>query len=100
MEKLVRDRIAQRVLDEDGPACRRASEVEFPVLLAAKLVEEAREFQAAPTLAEMADVAEVMQALCEHYGWSPAALSQARRDKIACNGAFDRRFVLEVADVG
>lgn len=99
MEKLVRDRIAQRVLDEDGQ-CRRASDVEFPVLLAAKLVEEAHEFQAAPTLSELADVAEVMQALCEHYGWRPDALAQARRDKIARNGAFDRRFVLEVADVG
>jgi len=101
MEKLVRDRVPQRIRAAGGDVVgQRASDDEFPVLLAAKLIEDAHAFQKMPTLAALADVAEVLQTICGYYGWRPDAFSQMRRERISRDGGFDRRLVLEVADVG
>lgn len=94
--KLVRDRIPDLIRHNGGePRTRRLSEEEFATALAAKLVEEAEEFAATPTVEELADVLEVIHALAPTTGSSLDDVEVARRAKAAERGAFHERLQLE-----
>ena len=94
--KLVRDRIPELINRNGGEAhTRRLSDEEFATALARKLVEEAEEFIATPTVEELADVLEVVHALATATGSSLEEVEAIRRSKAAERGGFDQRLLLE-----
>ena len=80
--KLVRDKIPE-IIEADGKTCktRILSDEEYIASLEAKLNEEVAEYQADKNLEEMADVLEVLQAICLARGYSLEELKeQIQRD--------------------
>lgn len=94
--KLVRDRIPQIISGNGGVAHVRviASDDEFIVELSKKLIEEAREVQETPSIEELADVKEVLDALVEATGYTQNDLEEAQTKKATSNGAFKKRLFL------
>ena len=98
--KLVRDRIPELIRARGAePITRVLDEAEYDAALRDKLVEEARELQAATNpaelLAEAADVYEVLAALAERLGVGLDAIAEAARHKRNERGAFEDRIWLE-----
>jgi predicted house-cleaning noncanonical NTP pyrophosphatase (MazG superfamily) len=91
-EKLIRDLVPS--LAHTKLHTRIAAPEELPKLLGAKLVEEAAEFAAEPSLEELADVLEVLDAILVQYNWTPAQLFSMRQAKADTRGAFRFRVVL------
>lgn len=93
MSKLVRDKIPQII----GPSAkfREADEPEYKKALAAKLLEEAAEFEKEPSPEELADVLEVVSAIVRAYGWPMMEVTKVRMDKAEKRGKFDKRYILE-----
>ncbi len=89
MGKLVRDKIPE-IIEADGkkPITRILSQEEYLAELDTKLNEEVAEYQADKSVEEMADVLEVLYALCEARGYSIEELQRVREDKRAKRGGF------------
>ena len=67
--KLVRDRIPEIIAAEGKtPVWRTLAPEEYLPALAQKLTEEADEFRQGPCMEDMADILEVIDALCAAYG--------------------------------
>jgi predicted house-cleaning noncanonical NTP pyrophosphatase (MazG superfamily) len=100
--KLVRDQIPG-IITADGcqPVTRVLDHTDYEIALRAKLLEEAREAQAAPDgqlASELADVLEVLKALAAAHDMSwEEVMSEASR-KRAERGGFDKRIFLEYVD--
>jgi predicted house-cleaning noncanonical NTP pyrophosphatase (MazG superfamily) len=94
--KLVRDKIPE-IIKTDGksPIIRTLSEEEYLQELDKKLNEEVAEYQADKSLEEMADVLEVLQAICEARGYSLEELEHVRKEKCEKRGAFKERIYWE-----
>lgn len=90
--KLVRDKIP-RIIRAAGktPITRVLSEEEYLVELDKKLNEEIAEYQADKSIEEMADVLEVLYAICEARGHSIEELHQVRDGKREERGGFEER---------
>jgi predicted house-cleaning noncanonical NTP pyrophosphatase (MazG superfamily) len=96
VEKLIRDKLPEimraaglKVFD------RRLEDAEFVQSLKIKLAEEAAEVASATTadevLGELADVMEVVLALADAHGFTPADVDAARRSKFEERGGFSAR---------
>ena len=95
-DKLVRDRIPEIIVENNGiPVTHTASGEEYRKRLLAKLKEETEEFTASPCEEELADILEVVGALCDHFGFSPEAVEALRRKKARERGGFSGGVVLE-----
>ena len=82
MGKLVRDKIPQIIIaDGRTPIVRTLSDEEYLSELDRKLNEEVAEYQADKSLEEMADVLEVLLAICEARGHSVDELMEVRDKK-------------------
>jgi predicted house-cleaning noncanonical NTP pyrophosphatase (MazG superfamily) len=94
--KLVRDQILD-IIQANGetPVIRVLDEPEFKQALLEKLIEEARELLADCSLAERADVEEVLRAIDETFGFSAADIEAVRQQKADERGAFTARIFLE-----
>ncbi|GAA2735922.1 NUDIX domain-containing protein [Actinocorallia aurantiaca] len=94
-EKLVRDLVPQ-LMREAGrePDVHVADRDRLRGLLLAKLYEEADEFAADPSPAELADLLEVVLALAGEIGCGTEELERVRAAKAAERGGFAGRFVL------
>ena len=94
--KLVRDRIPE-IIEADGRACvtRVLSEEEYLAALDRKLQEELDEYQADKSMAELADLLEVMMAVTEARGHTFAEVETLRREKADKRGGFKGRIYLE-----
>lgn len=94
--KLVRDRIPE-IIEASGRICicQTLSEGAYLQFLDEKLNEELAEYQQSKSLAELADLLEVMQAVVKARGWTLRQLEQARADKAVKRGGFDNRILLE-----
>jgi predicted house-cleaning noncanonical NTP pyrophosphatase (MazG superfamily) len=94
--KLVRDLIPD-IIRQNGevPVTRRLDDEEYPEALLEKLLEEAGELAESPSLEERADIEEVLRAIDEHFGFTPQAVEEARREKHDKRGGFSRRIFLE-----
>ena len=90
--KLVRDKIPE-IIEADGKACKThiLSNDEYIAALEAKLNEEVAEYQADKNLEEMADVLEVLQAICMARGYSVAELEDMRAKKAEKRGGFKEK---------
>ena len=75
--KLVRDKIPE-IIEDDGKTCktRILSDEEYIASLETKLSEEVAEYQEDKNLEEMADVLEVLQAICIARGYSLEELEE------------------------
>lgn len=96
MGKLVRDKIPQ-IIQDDGksPIIRTLPEEDYLQELDKKLNEEVAEYQADKSIEEMADVLEVIYAICEARGHSLEELEQVRKEKSDKRGAFKERIYWE-----
>lgn len=89
MGKLVRDKILQIIIaDGRTPIVRTLSDEEYLSELDRKLNEEVAEYQADKSLEEMADVLEVLLAICEARGHSVDELMEVRDKKREKRGGF------------
>jgi len=94
--KLVRDKIPQ-IIQADGksPIIRTLSDQDYLKELDKKLNEEVAEYHADKSIEEMADVLEVLYAICEARGHSLEELEQVRKEKSDKRGAFKERIYWE-----
>ncbi|MBQ8325568.1 MAG: nucleoside triphosphate pyrophosphohydrolase [Lachnospiraceae bacterium] len=92
MGKLVRDKIPE-IIKNDGkkPVVQILSDEEYLTELDKKLNEEVAEYQADKSLEEMADIVEVLFAICEARGHSVEELMQMRETKREKRGGFKDR---------
>ena len=90
--KLVRDKIPE-IIRADGkkPITRTLTTEEYLEELDRKLNEEIAEYQADKSLEEMADVLEVLFAICEARGHSVEELMEVREAKREKRGGFEER---------
>ena len=97
--KLVRDKIPE-IIEADGKNCktRILSDEEYIDSLEAKLNEEVAEYQADKNLEEMADVLEVLQAICVARGYSLEELDAMRLKKADERGGFAEKIFLEYVE--
>ena len=89
MGKLVRDRIPE-IIKNDGknPIIEILSNEDYLKELDNKLNEEVAEYQADKSIEEMADVLEVLFAICEGRGYTVEDLLQVREAKREKRGGF------------
>ena len=94
--KLVRDKIPE-IIKADGknPITRIMSEDEYLKELDKKLDEEVAEYQADKSIEEMADVLEVLFAICEGRGYSIDELMAVKQKKQDERGEFKKRIFWE-----
>ena len=99
MEKLVRDKIPE-IIKQKGEECvvRVAhSDVEYEKFLLEKLIEEGKELCEAKDvshkLEELADLAEVIRAICTFYKFDTNTIDHARIEKLEKRGGFDKRII-------
>jgi predicted house-cleaning noncanonical NTP pyrophosphatase (MazG superfamily) len=87
--KLVRDKIPQ-IIKEAGktPITRTLTDEEYLVELDKKLNEEIAEYQADKSIEEMADILEVLFAICEARGHSLDELMAVKEAKREARGGF------------
>lgn len=92
--KLVRDRIPE-ILDAKGVPYEQhtATDAEYRKELFKKLVEEATEFADDPSEAELADVLEVIDALCSLPEF--AKVNDVKIKKRTERGGFEKRLILK-----
>lgn len=95
-DKLVRDKIPEIILKNgDTPVTHIATDEEYNSQLKAKLTEETQEFLENPYLEELADILEVLYALCDHHKFSREELEKIRQQKCDTRGAFKNRIILD-----
>ena len=97
--KLVRDKIPE-IIEADGKECktRILSNDDYIAALEVKLNEEVAEYQADKNLEEMADVLEVLQAICIARGYSLEKLEALRAKKADERGGFAAKIFLEYVE--
>ena len=97
--KLVRDKIPE-IIEGDGKTCvtHILSDKEYIAALEAKLNEEVSEYQADKNLEEMADILEVLQAICVARGYRLDELEAMRKKKSDERGGFSDKIFLEYVE--
>ncbi|BCN31675.1 nucleoside triphosphate pyrophosphohydrolase [Anaeromicropila herbilytica] len=97
--KLVRDRIPE-IIEKDGHKAiyHTLSEKDYIQALDKKLLEEVKEYQADKSLEEMADVLEVLYAICNARGYAIEELEAKRIQKKVERGGFDKKLFLEYVE--
>lgn len=92
MGKLVRDKITEMIRnDGKEPIFEILSNEEYLKELDTKLIEEVMEYQADKSIEEMADILEVLFAICEARGYSVEELLQVKEEKNEERGGFKDR---------
>lgn len=94
--KLVRDKIPE-IIEQDGekPIIRTVETEEYEKALVQKLYEEIKEFEKNPTEEEIADILEVLYAICDFKGFKRDEVEKLRIEKAKKRGGFKKRIILE-----
>ena len=97
--KLVRDKIPE-IIESEGKIAtvRKAEDKEYKLILQEKLVEEVNEFLENGNYKELADVIEVIIALCDINGISFDELLSVVEGKSKARGGFRDRIILISVD--
>ncbi|MFA5853961.1 MAG: nucleoside triphosphate pyrophosphohydrolase [Patescibacteria group bacterium] len=95
-DKLVRDRIPEIIKAKGQTATfREVSVEEYGERLVDKLREEVEEFARDRNAEELADILEVVKAICAHHGFDEKEVEAVRVEKGIERGIFEKRIVLE-----
>lgn len=96
MNRLVRDRVPD-LITEGGktPFVRHVAGKEYLDALLEKAIEEAGELRNSPTVEELADIHEVLDAICQELSISPQQIEAERQSKRVRRGAFSTHALLE-----
>ncbi len=93
--KLVRDKIPQIITNAGKkPITEILNQERYLEELDKKLEEEVAEYQADKSIEEMADVLEVLFAICEARGYSVDELMKVKEEKCETRGGFKERVYL------
>lgn len=94
--KLVRDRIPE-IIESSGRTCvtEILSDEEYLKMLDAKLDEELAEYHADQNIEELADLMEVIRACAVARGYTLEQLEEARAEKAAKRGGFEKKILLK-----
>ena len=94
--KLVRDKIIS-IIQKNGrtPIFHVADDSEYWEKLKAKLSEEVKEFLESESPEELADILEVVDAICKYKSISPEELVKMKNKKREERGGFDDKVILE-----
>lgn len=94
--KLIRDKIPE-IIRQNGKISftHIADDQEYEETLYRKLQEEIDEFTTEPSREEMADILEVIYAICDWMGYNRDELEKLRQDKAAKRGAFTKKIILD-----
>ncbi len=94
--KLVRDRIPD-IIERSGkiPITHIVNDEEYWVSLKEKLREEVEEFLESENEEELADILEVIYAICDFKHLDKADLGNLRREKLRKKGGFKNRIILD-----
>src|SRR3989338_7258962 len=96
--KLVRDKIPEVIKAKGGsPVVRIASHEEYWLKLKEKLQEEVAEFIASESPEEIADIYEVIEAICEHKQFPTDHIKELKTKKADERGGFKDKIILEEA---
>jgi predicted house-cleaning noncanonical NTP pyrophosphatase (MazG superfamily) len=95
--KLVRDEIPTILVNKEKEfKWHKAVDVEeYTRALKAKLQEEVGEFLEQPSIEEIADISEVLDALAHVLGHDSFAVMKVKEDKAATRGRFYNGYILE-----
>ena len=95
-EKLVRDRIPE-IIESKGEkvVTRILDDPEYRLRLLEKLIEEAKELFNDPSKEEVADVLEVLESICEIFGYKPEEIQKVKKEKQQKRGGFKNKIFLE-----
>ncbi len=95
--KLVRDRIPEIMMEQNGkaPETHVATEEEYYERLKTKLKEEVAEFCADGNIEELADIMEVVYAISKFNGKEMHELENMRKEKASKRGSFSKRIILD-----
>lgn len=94
--KLVRDRIPKIIAGKGGKAVIHvADEQEYWQALKKKLREEMEEFMKDESAEEIADILEVIDAICEYKKLSKLEIKGIQQKKANKRGKFESRIILE-----
>ena len=97
--KLVRDKIPE-IIQNAGKTCttHTMSDDEYIASLDMKLQEEVAEYLQDKNLEELADVVEVLRAICIARGYTLEELEKMRAKKVDERGGFEKRIYLEYVE--
>lgn len=95
-DKLVRDNIPD-IIERNGEKAitHIAEDAEYEEALTHKLHEEVGEFLENPCVEKVADILEVLHALCDLKGVDLQTIEEVRKQKAEERGGFSRRIILE-----
>lgn len=94
-KKLVRDKIPD-IIRQQGeiPSVEILSDDEYLIELEKKLFEEVKEYQESKEIEELADVLEVIYAICEARNCTLSELEKIRQEKHSKRGGFSKKYFL------
>ena len=94
-DKLVRDKIPFIIKKNGHQAIIRTADIhEYWVRLLEKLEEETEEFVHDEDIEELADILEVIDAICKFKGFSMEEILKIKKLKKKNSGGFDKKIVL------
>ena len=97
--KLVRDLIPEIIAGSGKtPHTHILTEEAYLSALDQKLLEETHEYLSEPCMEELADMLEVMEAICRARGYDMQAFMALKAQKKSARGGFDQRIYLEYVD--
>ncbi len=93
--KLVRDKIPDMIIEEGYiPKTKILSHKEYLHELDKKLGEEVREYRQSKEIEELADILEVIYAICEARGYAADELMEIKDKKQQKRGGFSKKIFL------
>jgi predicted house-cleaning noncanonical NTP pyrophosphatase (MazG superfamily) len=94
--KLVRDKIPEYIKSKGGnPIIHIADDKEYWEKLKEKLLEEIKEFFENEIVEEMADIQEVIDAICDYKKFKIEDIKAVKDKKAKERGAFKKKIILE-----
>jgi predicted house-cleaning noncanonical NTP pyrophosphatase (MazG superfamily) len=94
--KLVRDKIPEYIKSKGGvPITHIADDKEYWQKLKEKLTEEINEFVEAENIEEMADILEVIDAICDYKKFDKDELQKTKNKKAEERGKFRDKIILD-----
>lgn len=94
--KLVRDNIPDIIaLSGKRPQTHIATNDEYKQKLLEKLYEEVNEFTQEPSLEELADIHEVLEAICTTYSLNINEVKNVQKTKKEKRGGFSKKIILD-----